>query len=269
MANKNLSIVSAYEIGAKTVINKFSFFVMTMSIAGLICGLFLVFIGIVDYMLLKNNISALLKMVPNALDSFAGPIHWAGINVHDAVQAYVPTDLAQQTMGMGVPSVDVSKYDWMRLATVIIPSVIVVKMMLEVIAIGWAKVALDLNAKKEISYNYMYKFYYLAPRVFLVNFIVATITLIGVMLFILPGIFMFQRLRFARYFIIDKNLSIIKSLQASWALTHGDVISLFGFSMTALLLEGFSNILPISILFFAPLHRQAEANIYIQMISIK
>jgi len=57
------------------------------------------------------------------------------------------------------------------------------------------------------------------------NFLFSVAVGIGTILLIIPGIYLFVRLQFFGYYIVDKNASgtdaIIESLQKSWELTRG------------------------------------------------
>jgi len=129
---------------------------------------------------------------------------------------------------------------------------------LTVLSVGWIKIALDLLDDKHVDYNYLFKFYYFVPRVLGVTLLRFVATILGVFLFIVPGIVIFQRLRFAKYFVVDKQESIMQALKSSWNLTDGSVINLVGFSV---LNSCFSALIPI-----VPLCSQVEAHIYRQML---
>lgn len=57
--------------------------------------------------------------------------------------------------------------------------------------------------------------------------IVGVIVVGGLLLFIIPGIYLAVRLMFFTYYIIDKDASIVDSIKMSWALTKGGVVNLF------------------------------------------
>jgi hypothetical protein len=50
----------------------------------------------------------------------------------------------------------------------------------------------------------------------------------GLMLFIIPGIYIILRSRFFGFLIVDKNLGPIEAIQASWALTAGKINIMIG-----------------------------------------
>jgi hypothetical protein len=267
MFNPKFSLESAYSTGAKSVLNHFMFFVVSMFAGVAACALYLGMLGIIAMNVgaMRYHVLALINMFKHVLSMPTGPLHYAGTTVQESIRSYVSPDVASQILGRDVISIDISGYDIAYLASWLIPTALVLKLMLDVIFIGWAKVALDASSKKEINHRYMYEFYYLAPRVFVANLVVGLAAMAGAMLFLLPGVFLYERLRFAKYFIIDKNLSIVKSLQASWALTEGSVLHLFGFTLISTLINSLSNVLVLGAIFTVPLTNQAEANVYIQM----
>lgn len=269
MINKKFSLESAYSVGSKIVFNYFFFFFISIVISLVACAAYLAALGIIDFLALRHHIAALLNMFQHVSTEATGPLHYAGTSIQEAIRSVLPADVANQVAGRDVVSFDLSGSEWKVIFSWLLPTAIVLKMFLDLIFIGWTKIALDLDAKKQVSYRYIFEFYYLVPRVFIVNLIVGLVTMAGALLFLLPGIFMFQRLRFARYFIIDKNLSIVKALQASWLLTEGSVVHLFGFTLISFLVRSLGHLLVVANFFIVPLQNQVEANVYRQMIASK
>lgn len=128
---------------------------------------------------------------------------------------------------------------------------------LTVLSVGWIKIALDLLENKHVDYGYLFKFYYFGPRVIAVAVLRFFATMIGFCLLVIPAIIIFQRLRFAKYFVIDKNESVMQALKSSWKMTKGSVIHLVGYSILA---TCFNALLPI-----IPLNSQVEAYVYREM----
>ncbi|MBP9765419.1 hypothetical protein KBD08_03725, partial [Candidatus Babeliales bacterium] len=256
---------TAYGFGARIVMNYFSFFIMTSVLGMLACAVTLVFLGVLDTYALRHHVVPLFRMFQDAFSNPVGIARYGATTIRDGVNMFVPSDLVTQAMGRDVISVDMSHYDVAYVVSILMPTLLALKLFLQMISVGWTKIALDLNAGKAVSYNYLFKYYYLVPRVFVVNLCVFLATLLGTFLFIVPGIFMYQRLRFAKYFIIDKNLSIVKALQSSWALTHGSTIQLFSFTLVSGMLDAIGSVVFLFSLFLMPLHNQAEANVYTQL----
>lgn len=269
MFTKRFSLETAYGQGFRTVLNYFMFFFASIVVGGLACAAALMFLGVLDFYALRYHLTPFLKMFQHVSTSATGALHYGDSTVYDIIRPYLPADIAQQTLGNDMVSVDVKSYDTAYLFSVMVPTMLALKLFIDMISIGWTKIALDLNAKQPVSLKYLFSYYYLAPRVFVVNLVVGVATVLGTMLLVVPGIFVYQRLRFAKYFIIDKNLSIVKAFQASWALTEGATLQLFGFTLISLLVMSFGRLLIVLVLFTGPLQNQVEANVYRQMLDNK
>ena len=84
----------------------------------------------------------------------------------------------------------------------------------------------DILSKKHLFFKYLIS-----------TILVSIITMVGFLLFVIPGIILAVRLAFFAYFIVDKEAGPIDAIKKSWNLTRGSFwnISLFG-----LLLAGFN-----------------------------
>lgn len=266
MFSRKFSLDTAYTAAFRTVLNNFMFFLIAMLVGGFAIAIAFLFLGFIDLVALRHHFGSLIPIFHKIATSATGLLHYGGTTIHESVSTYVSPQVAQQLLGQNVGTVDIKTYDKALLLSALLPAMIALKMVVDMISIGWTKIALDLNVKQAVSLRYLFSYYYLVPRVFVVNLVVGVLTLLGTMLFIIPGIFVYQRLRFAKFFIIDKNLSIVKGLQASWALTEGATLQLFGFTILSVLLESFGAALLILWVFISPLQNQAEANVYRQML---
>lgn len=265
MINKRFSLHDAYAFGVKTVVNHFGFFLSAMAVGALASLVFLSFLGVLDYWMFQEHFQTLMKTFFNAMSEATGAVHQAGSTVHDHVRAVLPAALSKHISPRDAVSIDVSGQDIKSLLQLLLPVALIFKLFLDMIVVGWTKIALDLQSNKPVTMHYLYEFYYFVPRVFVVNFIVAVLTMLGLILLLVPGIFVYQRLRFAKYFIIDKNQSIMKSLELSWHMTEGSVIHLIGYSVFAALLASIGNMIFLTTFFLVPLAYQVEASVYRQM----
>lgn len=59
------------------------------------------------------------------------------------------------------------------------------------------------------------------------NILMGIIVVLGICLFIIPGIYLALRLQFYAAFIVEEDAGIIESLQRSWDITRGQGMSLF------------------------------------------
>jgi len=58
-------------------------------------------------------------------------------------------------------------------------------------------------------------------KIILANLIVISVTIIGFILFIIPGIIILCRLLFVPYLVMDKNMDPIQAIERSWQVTKG------------------------------------------------
>jgi len=89
----------------------------------------------------------------------------------------------------------------------------------------FVKVLLDAVDENEL------KFYFNLKKVvnlFFANLLCMLIVSLGVVAFILPGLYFFLRFQFYEYFIVDKNCNAIDALKESWRITGNQSLSLFG-----------------------------------------
>lgn len=71
----------------------------------------------------------------------------------------------------------------------------------------------------------------LGLRFLAVSVVVGFICLAGFVLFVLPGIYFFYRLRFATYFVAGCDAGISESLRLSWEKTKGHILRLFAIDL--------------------------------------
>ena len=78
----------------------------------------------------------------------------------------------------------------------------------------------DLFSKKHLFFKYIFS-----------NTLVAILTLIGFLFFIIPGIILAVRLQFYGYFIVENEVGPIDAIKKSWNLTKGSFWNLFLFGL--------------------------------------
>lgn len=102
------------------------------------------------------------------------------------------------------------------------------------------------------------------------GFALAGIAVIIILLVIFTFVaYIYQRLRFMKYFIIDKEVSAFKACKLSWNITKGAVISLSLFSLVTILVGVMHPISGLFIMLALLLNQQAEVSVYRQMIEEK
>ena len=112
-------------------------------------------------------------------------------------------------------------------------------------------------------------------KIFL-NYIIASIAmgaavLVGLILFVIPGIYLAIRLQFYKFLIVDKgDISPINALKESWKMTEGHTWNLFLFLVLVALLNivgaillgiGLFVTIPITLLSYAMLYRKLHARL--------
>ena len=97
--------------------------------------------------------------------------------------------------------------------------------------------------------------------------LVGAMVIIGLIFFIIPGIYIAIRLMFFTYYIIDKDAGIMDSIKMSWELTKNGVINLFFLSIIFLFLNflgallfgiGLAVTIPLTFLATALLYRKFQ-----------
>jgi uncharacterized membrane protein len=73
-------------------------------------------------------------------------------------------------------------------------------------------------------------------RVFVVNLLTNLVTLIGLLLFVIPGIIVWVGLMLAPYFVVDQDLGPIESMTTSWEASKGQKGDLFLLFLLSILL---------------------------------
>ena len=68
------------------------------------------------------------------------------------------------------------------------------------------------------------------------SFLTFVFVILGLILFIVPGIFFAVRLAFVPYLIIDKKMKAVEAVETSWSMTKGYSWTIFGMFLLAILL---------------------------------
>ncbi|MDR0429668.1 MAG: hypothetical protein LBH58_04225 [Tannerellaceae bacterium] len=63
------------------------------------------------------------------------------------------------------------------------------------------------------------------------------LVLVGALLFVIPGIYIYLRLQFFVAFIVEEDAGIIESLKRSWEITDGQTLPLLVFLLTAIIIS--------------------------------
>jgi uncharacterized membrane protein len=131
-----------------------------------------------------------------------------------------------------------------------------------VIGIGLIHIALKFIDKKKPVYKDLF-YYQPIVNYFLTALLTGLIAVGGLILLIIPGIYLGLRLKFAAYLVIDKNLGPVDALKASWQMTKGNVWNLFFFGILLFLINVLGFVCLIVGLFITvPLGMLATAFVY-------
>ncbi|MBI5037818.1 MAG: hypothetical protein HZC01_03915 [Candidatus Kerfeldbacteria bacterium] len=98
---------------------------------------------------------------------------------------------------------------------------------------GMLRIVIDYvrGTKRELTDVFTQTKYFL--RVFLGMIFLGIIFVVGLVLFIIPGIYLALKYSFTMYFIVDKDMSITDAMKASAHMTSGIKGSLFGLAMAS------------------------------------
>jgi uncharacterized membrane protein len=99
--------------------------------------------------------------------------------------------------------------------------------------------------------------------------VVGVIVVVGLILFIVPGIVFALRLQYATYVLIDKKLNIFDAVRESWNITKGSTMNLLGFAVVSFFVAmGGAMLLGVGLLLAIPTIMIATAYIY-RKLSVK
>lgn len=73
-------------------------------------------------------------------------------------------------------------------------------------------------------------------KIVLANLIVVALTIIGFILFIIPGIIVLVRLSFVPFLVMDKDLEPMQAVERSWQLTRGHGWKIFGMAILSIII---------------------------------
>lgn len=132
------------------------------------------------------------------------------------------------------------------------------------LSLGFTKIMLLLIQDKYASTADMFNNFRSFISYFVASFLYGIATVLGLFLFIVPGIFIMIRFQFYPYIILEENnITAFSALKKSYMLTEGLLLELFllGVSIFALNIAGIL-LFGIGILFSYPLTAMATAVVY-------
>lgn len=101
---------------------------------------------------------------------------------------------------------------------------------------GYTRILLDATEGKEVKFSSFKTEFPKIGKLFLADLVFGVLIIVGLLLLVIPGIWILLRLMFFPYFIIGENCGPIEALKKSWNITKRNDGYLFLFILTAILL---------------------------------
>ncbi len=128
--------------------------------------------------------------------------------------------------------------EFLGLSRFLLSFVFLLSFILSIIAsMGLVKICLNFYDKKNNDFSVLFSQYKLFVSYFFAMLLYAVMVILGLLLFIAPGIYLAVKFIFFEYFIIDKGCGTIESLRRSWYLSQGSFWSLLGFSIITIVIN--------------------------------
>lgn len=89
--------------------------------------------------------------------------------------------------------------------------------------------ALDLSSGKEVGTKDLFKKYHVVLKYLLASVMYGALVLVGLILFIAPGIYFALKYQFYKFIILEREINPLEALRESSRITHGLLWQLFGF----------------------------------------
>ena len=281
MFNRKFSISEAYSFGLRIALDYFLYFMVAVVVGVCLAALFLKFVGYLDsWDNFMQHFSEITRFFHESMKGAFGSAGHSQYSYDSYVQKWAPTQVAQFFSNLKLINFHFDKVEIKSYLKDFLPAILGFKFMLDLIGVGLSKMSLDVYDKKSVTFAHFYKFYALVPAYFIVNlivyvatvacFVVADLLLGGInfasVLFLIPGLFLYQRLRFAKFFVIDKNNNIIQALRASWCATADCWTHLAGFSFVEMLINSLGHLLILTSFVIFPLRYPVEVSVYRQIV---
>ena len=134
-----------------------------------------------------------------------------------------------------------------------------------VMSMGLIAITLRIIDKKPVKYSDLFTTTEPLLQYLIVNILVALIVMAGLILLVVPGVYLAMRTSLASYYVIEKKMGAIESIKASFAATKGHswdlfllMLALVGINLLGALafLLGLLLTIPVSMLAFAWVYRK-------------
>jgi len=303
MMKLKFSILSAYEVSFKVMLEHASFYLVWSLVVALFDMIYFIglclYLHIIDATAVLHNISSMKDVLYGAyIHNSIGSFKQYDGSIYKLLQKLLPHSWLNHTLEI----MSWAEYYNVIVAPRLIPLIIILTIsafLMMSMSIGYIKTALAAQDKKPISLHDLYRHYYLVPHFFATKIIVVLVVVLPIIVWflsmvvaemVLPdatfllamiikaisfivavvySVLISQRLRFASYFVIDQHMSPVQACMSSWHVTQGLVwrLMLFGSIFSVLMVIGKSSGLIIVIGMM--IYRQATVNVYRQLIHQK
>lgn len=88
--------------------------------------------------------------------------------------------------------------------------------------------------REKLEINDMFEAFKNYWNAVLANLLVGVIVVIGLFLFIVPGIIFYCKLIFTRYLVVERKMGVIEAVQESWRMTRGHAGTVFLIALIAI-----------------------------------
>ncbi len=269
---KRVSLESAYSFALRTVFTHMGFLLVSLILGVAVTALSLMLLGVLDAqvadlpMTVMDRFAGLTEALNNAMHNALGVLQYGQYSVEQYMADHLPPSLATYfVQDADLARIDVSNVDVAEFAKVWLVPALLFKMAADVISMGWYKLGLNSLDKKHTSWELLYNQYHHLPYYIAVNLVVLVLTLLGCLLFVLPGVYVYQRLRFAKLYVIDHGMGVVHALEASWKATEGQILELLAFSLIAAVVRSLTSVVFVLAFVVNPLHHEAEVAVYRQL----
>lgn len=134
--------------------------------------------------------------------------------------------------------------------------------------IGLINIALKINDKQKVEVEDLYSKYNLILKYLIASILYGLMVGLGLILLIIPGIYLALRFQFFSYLIIDKNLGPIEALKQSSKMTRGVKLQLLLFGIVSGLINMVGVLaLIVGLILTLPTTAIAQAHVYRKLLA--
>lgn len=281
MLKRKFNTSDAYSFGMRNVLDYFLYFFVASVVGILVTGCFLKLTGFINnWEDITQHFGELSRFFHESMKDAGGALGHSKHSHDTYMQQWVPAQMSQFFSKLKIFQFHIDVTTLQDSLKKLVPMALVFKFVIDLLGVGYVKMALDLQDKKKVGFAHFYSYYRLVPKYFVTNLIVqlATVGCFAVVsmvlgdvsifsaLLLVPGVFVYQRLRLAKFFVVDKNQSIDKALKSSWKATADCWAQLAGLSVIEMIFNALGHLLLLTSFLLFPLCYQVESHVYRQMV---